>query len=128
VAACRARGLEAYTVDEFFQSECARPNAFDALLAAHFLEHMPEADAMDILGSYLPFVRAEGRVVFITPQERGYASDSTHVRFVRFEESGEVAAKLGLTVERQYSFPFPRGAGKAFTYNEFVTVARKLGA
>ena len=28
-------------------------------------------------------------------------------------------------MERQYSFPFPRAAGKIFTYNEFVTVARK---
>jgi hypothetical protein len=28
-------------------------------------------------------------------------------------------------VELQYSFPLPRSAGRAFTYNEFVTVARK---
>jgi hypothetical protein len=32
---------------------------------------------------------------------------------------------LGLGVARQYSFPLPRFAGKVFTYNEFVTVARK---
>jgi len=28
---------------------------------------------------------------------------------------------------RQYSFPFPRFAGKAFPYNEFVTLARVPG-
>ena len=32
---------------------------------------------------------------------------------------------LGLTVDRQFSFPFPRAVGKVFTYNEFVTIARK---
>jgi hypothetical protein len=36
-----------------------------------------------------------------------------------------MARALGLSVRRQYSFPFPRFAGRAFTYNEFVTVARK---
>ncbi len=63
--------------------------------------------------------------MFITPQERGYASDATHVRFVGFTESAAMAATLGLTVARQYSFPFPRSAGRVFTYNEFVTVASK---
>ena len=128
IAAARRRGLEAYTVDEFFRSEWARPGAFDGLLAAHLLEHMPESDALEILSSYLPFVRAGGRIVFITPQQRGYASDSTHVRFVGFEEAGELAAKLGLTVDRTYSFPFPRLAGRIFTHNEFITVTRKPAA
>jgi hypothetical protein len=27
-------------------------------------------------------------------------------------------------VARQYSFPFPRPAGRVFPYNEFVTLAR----
>jgi hypothetical protein len=34
-----------------------------------------------------------------------------------------LAGELGLRVERQYSFPLPRRAGRVFTYNEFVTVA-----
>jgi 2-polyprenyl-3-methyl-5-hydroxy-6-metoxy-1,4-benzoquinol methylase len=126
IVACRAQGLEAYTIEDFLASSHARPDAFDAMLAAHLLEHMAEPDARDIVGMYLPYVRSGGRVVFITPQERGYASDSTHVRFVRFEEAGELARALGLTVERQYSFPFPRAAGRVFTYNEFVTIARKV--
>jgi len=32
------------------------------------------------------------------------------------------ARDLGVVVERGYSFPFPRVAGKVFTYNEFVLV------
>jgi 2-polyprenyl-3-methyl-5-hydroxy-6-metoxy-1,4-benzoquinol methylase len=122
---CRAQGLEAYTIEDFLASKHASPDAFDALLAAHLLEHMPEPDARGIIASYLPYVRSGGRVVFITPQERGYASDATHVRFVGFPEGAAMASALGLTVRRQYSFPFPRAAGKVFTYNEFVTVAEK---
>jgi len=125
VAFCRAQGLEAYTIEDFFASKHANPDAFDAMLAAHLLEHMPEEDARGIIASYLPYVRSGGRVVFITPQERGYASDATHVRFVGFPEGEAMAAALGLTVDRQYSFPFPRAVGKVFTYNEFITVARK---
>ncbi|MEV6812490.1 class I SAM-dependent methyltransferase [Micromonospora sp. NPDC051296] len=124
VAHTRALGLEAYTTEEFFRSEHARADAFDSLLAAHLLEHMPVEQAREVVASYLPFVRSGGRAVFITPQERGYRSDASHVRFVGFAEAAEDCRELGLTVSRQYSFPFPRAAGRLFTYNEFVTVAR----
>lgn len=125
VGVARARGLEAYTIDEFLASDLARPGAFDAMLAAHLLEHLPEDQAREIVQSYLPFVRDGGSVVLITPQERGYASDATHVRFVGHAQTEKLCTELGLTVQKQYSFPLPRLAGKAFTYNEFVTVARK---
>ncbi len=95
-----AVGLEAYTIEDFLASAHARPDAFDALLAAHLLEHLPEPDARDVIGMYLPYVRSGGRIVFITPQERGYASDATHVRFVRLR--GGVRAGPG-----------PRSAGRA---------------
>ena len=124
VAHTRSLGLEAYTTDEFFRSAHARPDAFDSMLAAHLLEHMPAEQAREVVASYLPFVRSGGRAVFITPQERGYDSDASHVRFVGFAEAAETCRELGLSVLRQYSFPFPRIAGRAFTYNEFVTVAR----
>ncbi|PZG02045.1 methyltransferase domain-containing protein [Micromonospora deserti] len=124
VAATRAAGFEAYTTEEFFRSPHARPDAFDSMLAAHLLEHMPAEQGREVVASYLPFVRSGGRAVFITPQERGYASDASHVRFVGFAEAAEACRDLGLTVERQYSFPFPRAFGRLFTYNEFVTVAR----
>ncbi|WP_329010998.1 methyltransferase domain-containing protein [Micromonospora rifamycinica] len=124
VAHARAAGLEAYTIEEFHQSPHARPGAFDALLAAHLLEHLPAEAALEVISGYLPFLRSGGTAVFITPQERGYASDETHVRFVGFDEAAEAARDLGMTVVKQYSFPFPRSMGKVFTYNEFVTVAR----
>jgi len=78
-----------------------------------------------VIGGYLPYLRAGGRAVFITPQERGYASDATHVRFVDFDRATALADDLGLRPVRCYSFPFPRIAGRWFTYNEFVTVCEK---
>lgn len=128
VAVCRQRGLDAYTPEEFATSAHARPGRFDSLLAAHLLEHMPQPQARDLLRQYLPYVRDGGRVVVVTPQERGYASDPTHVWFVGFGESAALATRLGLRIERQYSFPLPRLAGKLFRYNEFVTVTRTGGA
>lgn len=125
VRICRDKGLTAYTVEEFFAAAEAAPGSFDSLLAAHLVEHLSEPEATQILASYLPFVKPGGQVVFITPQERGYASDATHVWFVGFDELAALSAGLGLVVQRRFSFPFPRSAGKLFTYNEFVVVARK---
>ena len=125
IAAARAAGFTAYTVDEFLTSDLATPDRFDAMLAAHLVEHVQADEAREIVGSYLPYVRSGGRAVFITPQERGYASDASHVRFAGFAEVASLCAELGLKVDKQYSFPFPRAAGKVFTYNEFVTVASK---
>ena len=121
IATVRGKGLVAFTVDEF-DTSYAQPNTFDSLLVAHVLEHMPEPDAISIVSSYLPFVKPGGQVIIITPQERGYSSDATHVRFVGFQEQSDFADALKLHVERQFSFPFGRKAGKYFTYNEFVGV------
>ena len=124
IAEARRRGLTAFTSEEFPTSGYATPGTFDSMLAAHLVEHLTEAQAKQVIGDYLAYVRQGGRVVFITPQERGYASDRTHVRFMGFAEVRALAEDLGLTVVRQYSFPFPRMFGRLFTYNEFVTVAR----
>ena len=124
VAMARERGLEAYTSAEFLQGTQAREGSFDSLLAAHVVEHMTEEDAVGLLRTYLPFVRKGGKVVLITPQEKGYTTDATHVRFCGFAEVAALCETVGLTVARQYSFPFPRPAGRVFPYNEFVTLAR----
>jgi hypothetical protein len=86
------------------------------------LEHIDEATTTELFEDYLPCVRPGGRVVLITPQESGYASDATHIRFVDFDVLRGHAEKAGIQVQRAYSFPFPRPAGKAFRYNEFVLV------
>jgi SAM-dependent methyltransferase len=124
VAVARSAGLTAYTGQEFRESRDAVPQGYDTLLLAHVVEHMDRDNAVGILRDYLEFLKPAGRVVFITPQEAGYRTDSTHVRFVDFAGSADLAAAIGFDVERQYSFPFPRLAGRFFPYNEFVMVTR----
>jgi SAM-dependent methyltransferase len=124
VAVARERGLAAFTGEEFARSPHARRGAFDALLVAHVLEHMAHAQAVDLVREYLPYVRPGGKVVLITPQEAGFATDPTHVAFTGPAELARVLAENGLALERSYSFPFPRLAGRVFPHNEFVVVAR----
>jgi SAM-dependent methyltransferase len=128
VEAARAQGAEAYTDGDFFADpELCAPGRFDSALVAHVVEHLTTEEAREIIGSYLPSVRPGGRFVFITPQERGYSTDATHVSFTDFAALETLANDLGLVVERQYSFPFPRAFGKSFTYNEFHLIARIPG-
>ncbi|HWE88468.1 MAG TPA: class I SAM-dependent methyltransferase [Pseudonocardiaceae bacterium] len=123
VAVCRQRGLTAFTSGEFADTEYARPGRFGGLLAAHLIEHMPRPEAIDVLRGYLPYLAPRATVVLICPQERGYASDSTHIAFTDLAGLTDVAEQLGLAVHRRLSFPLPRSAGKVFPYNEFVLVA-----
>ncbi|WP_327262624.1 class I SAM-dependent methyltransferase [Streptomyces sp. NBC_01232] len=122
VQTCRERGLNAFTPDELAAAPDCGPGSFDSLLIAHVLEHIDEETAGSLLEQYLPLVRPGGSVVMITPQELGYKTDATHVRWVGFEELRGHAGKAGIAVRRTYSFPFPRPMGKVFPYNEFVLV------
>jgi SAM-dependent methyltransferase len=124
VAAATSRGLVAMTPEDFHASDYAVAGRFDSLLLAHVAEHMPEQDAIGVLGEYVGYVRSGGRIVVICPQENGYTKDSTHVRFLDFDDIASLCRAVGATTERSYSFPFPRPAGKVFPYNEFVVVAR----
>ncbi|GLZ52734.1 class I SAM-dependent methyltransferase [Actinomycetospora sp. NBRC 106378] len=120
VAYCRRIGLDAVTVDEL-----GEPSAtFDALVAGHLLEHLPEGGQPSLLLEYLPWLRPGALVILICPQERGYLSDSTHLTFCDHAKLARYCEEVGLTVQEQSSFPFPRFAGKWFVYNEFVTVAQ----
>jgi SAM-dependent methyltransferase len=128
VAVARAAGLRAFTPSEFLASGLALPGSFDSLLVSHVLEHMTRAQAGELVGEHLGYVRVGGAVVLITPQERGFRSDSSHVEFMDLDALREVAAAAQLSVRRAYSFPFPRSAGRIFVYNEFVLVGRVSGS
>jgi SAM-dependent methyltransferase len=127
VERARARGLVAYTPEAFASAPEAAPGAFDALLCAHVIEHMTFAEAAGLLRAYLPYLRSEGRVVLITPQQAGFRSDPTHVERFDFAKLAALLAELGLAAERHYSFPLPRLAGRLFPHNECVALARKPG-
>ncbi len=124
VAACRQQGLTAHTPESFLASADAVLGGFDSMLLAHVVEHLSDEDTDELLTMYLPYLRPGGVVHFVTPQERGFRFDPTHVRFADFDVLRELAVRHGLHVDRSYSFPFPRFAGEAFVYNEFNVVAR----
>jgi 2-polyprenyl-3-methyl-5-hydroxy-6-metoxy-1,4-benzoquinol methylase len=125
VEIARAKGLRAFTPEEFQSTAFNAPESFDSILLSHVVEHMTAPDAIKFLTGHLHFLKPRGRVIFITPQERGYRADPTHVRFVDFEALREFARQSGLVFDKEFSFPFPRSFGRVFKYNEFVSVSCK---
>jgi hypothetical protein len=120
----RGLGLDAVTVEEFF-SRGYPHESFDAVLLAHVLEHLDAVAGQELVTTYLPFLRPGGTLMLICPQERGFASDETHVRWATGEDLEAMCRQLGLLPERHKSFPLPRAAGRAFIYNEFSVRATK---
>lgn len=123
IAVAQSRGLDAVTTDEF-DARHPQPPAqpeYDSLLLSHVLEHMTRDEGMGLLEHYLPFVRRT--VAVICPQERGYTTDATHVTFLDGRDIAGMLEQVGLRTRSVRSFPFPRFAGKAFTYNETVVLA-----
>lgn len=126
IAVCRDKGHQAYSPSEFaavYGSAPAGPR-FDTLLCSHVLEHLDEPTGVELLQTYLPHLASDGRVLLITPQERGQQSDATHVRLMDAAALGELARRCGLEIVRMRSFPLPRLFGRWFIYNETVTIAR----
>ena len=119
-----SRGLTAYTTDEFAGSADDRPASFDSLLIAHVLEHMTPPEATELVRSHLRYLVPGGRVAVICPQERGQASDATHVTFLDAAAITAILAEAGVTAERSLSFPLPRAAGRVFTHNETIVIGR----
>lgn len=125
VAVTVAHGHIAFTPEDFRRSRFAVAGCFDTLLLSHVAEHMPFDEAVALLRLYLPYVKAGGRAVIITPQDAGFRSDPTHVEFLDLAALERLARAAELAPEAAYSFPFPRVVGRVFKYNEFVLVARK---
>ena len=119
----RSRGCVAYSTWEFAAAPEAVVAGFDSLLFAHVFEHMQPGQATELVASYLRYLRPQGQVISICPQEAGFRSDPTHVAFVDHQRMSEILEPLGLTLTRRFSFPFPRPVGRRFPYNEFVAVA-----
>lgn len=127
VAEARARGLEAYTAEEFAHTKWSRRGSFDSLLCAHVLEHMHMDEARTLLLDYLPLVKPGGRLVIIVPQAAGFRSDASHVQYLDPALLATLTDPLPIDLERVFSFPFPAWAGQVFRYNETVAVYRRRG-
>jgi SAM-dependent methyltransferase len=125
VEACRQAGYLAFLPDDFRASPYCSKGVFDSLLVSHVAEHMPRSAFAELLREYVPLLGASGQIIVITPQEAGFRSDPTHVEFVDPVRIRQALGEVGFEPIKQYSFPFPRAAGRFFRYNEFVSVGRR---
>jgi 2-polyprenyl-3-methyl-5-hydroxy-6-metoxy-1,4-benzoquinol methylase len=125
VAEATAAGFTAYTPKELHSRAEQYQGYFDSMLVAHVVEHMDKETGVGLLEEYLPYLKPSARIVLITPDEGGYATDPTHVRFVDFDASRELVESVGFAVKRSYAFPIPRAIGKSRRGNEFVVVGTR---
>ena len=125
VRIARDLGLIAFTQEEFNNTDYVN-HQFDSLLLSHVAEHMTKLEALHLLREYIHLVKPGGQLIMITPQEAGYKTDATHVEFMDFHKLNDISKQLGFVTHREFSFPFPRFAGRVFIYNEFILVSRKV--
>ncbi len=125
VEMAKKQGLQVFVTEEFQKSPFFVADRFDSILLSHVAEHMTEDEVIRLLNTYLHLLRPQGRVIMITPQELGYRSDQTHIQFMDFARLNNIIIKTGLSVVKQYSFPFPRIFGRLFKYNEFICIGKK---
>ena len=122
---CKDNGLDAWTAQDFdvlFDST----EKFDYLLFAHVLEHLKNEEQTILVKNYLKFLAPKGKVVIITPQIKGYKSDSTHLTFTDDVRIERILQDNGLEVISNKSFPFPKFFGRYFKYNEFQIIAQYI--
>lgn len=123
VSVANDRGLIAFAPDELTElTERSDLSGFDTLLCSHVLEHLRRDEAVELLRSWLPRVRPGGRVVLICPQQRGHASDPTHIRMMDPQALTDVCQAAGINVERTCSFPLPASFGRWWVHNETVLI------
>jgi len=122
VRICRAKGLEAYTPQEF--ADAGIGPRFDAILLSHVAEHVDFDSCVSLVKSYRTYLEPTAKLVVITPQQLGFRSDPTHVLYYDRQRHADLIAACGAAITQQFSFPFPSWAGTIFTYNETISVAR----
>ena len=87
----------------------------------------PRVDLRDVTAEHVAGVDAVIHLAALSNDPLGSLApeltyDINHHASVRL---ARLARDAGLETVRSFSFPFPRVAGRLFTYNEFCLVARK---
>lgn len=120
IKVCKERGFTAYTPDEFFALPNIAHKKFDAILLSHVVEHLTLAEAHDLLHMYIKYLLPSGKLIIICPQQRGFASDSTHVTYFDLDSLAQLVTSVQCSEISRESFPFPAFLGRWFTYNEWI--------
>lgn len=118
------KGLKSLTSTQFLTNSEYKNQKFDTILLSHVLEHIDEETQNEIFMQYLPFLKPNARVVIICPQEVGFYSDPTHIRWVDEEILMKTLIALNCSKIKVSSFPFPRRVGTKFIYNQFVAIGQ----
>ena len=97
--------------------------------AADFLEPIDIAEHLDKIELYLGQVC---QIAGISKMQLDYWTNKAQIptkghkqRIYDIDALDNLLDRLGLVRDVARSFPFPRAAGRVFTYNEFVVVARR---
>ncbi len=114
------RGLNSLSVIDFFKEPKRAQRDFDTLLLSHVLEHVDYETQEKIFYQYIPHLKSDAKIVLICPQEAGFNSDPTHIRWIDENTLKKVLESLECEKIKINSFPLPRWAGKRFTYNQTV--------
>lgn len=122
VEICRKLGLKAFTPADFGSGHSGEK--FQTLLLSHVIEHLTQEDAQSLLEQYLPYMDSDSQIVVICPQERGFASDKTHVTYFEEQSIRLLLNQVGYPQVSYRSFPLPKVAGRLFIYNEHVAVVQ----
>ena len=120
IKVCKERGFTAYTPDEFFALPHIANKRFDTILLSHVVEHLTLAEAHDLLHMYIKYLSPSGKLIIICPQQRGFASDSTHVTYFDLDSLAQLVTSVQCSEISRESFPFPAFFGRWFTYNEWI--------
>ncbi len=117
-------GLIAYLPIDFTHNKNYKHGTFDSILLSHVLEHLSYKVSGKLINSYKKYLKNDGKIIIICPQEKGYKSDDTHINFLNFENLSKLMETSKFKIIKSYSFPFHRAFGKIFKYNEFVIVGK----
>jgi predicted SAM-dependent methyltransferase len=92
---------------DFSKSKYAKKASYDTILLAHVFEHLKRKDNIELLKEYMPFLKKNGQLLIICPQEKGYTTDQTHVEFYDFHKIEKLLSEFGFVTVRKMSFPVP---------------------
>lgn len=122
VAFARNLGHDAIETPEFLGRFGEFERSFDTILLSHVLEHLTLDDAVELVRAYLPALSPGGRVVAVCPQERGFASEKSHINYLAENDLRQLGELVGLQMTNYMSFPLPRIFGKMWIFNEHIAV------
>ena len=121
----KSRSFLGFTPKEFEENFSIDEETFDTLLFSHVIEHLSRESALEVIQHYSKWLKTGGSIVVICPQQKGYASDSTHLTYFDERDIEKILTASGFSRVRKKSFPFSKHFGRIWIYNEPVVTALK---